>query len=54
MARKPVLRSGGEDAAEMHGQNTKEKKRKKKEQLEEELKHTEAQVTAWKSTNILR
>jgi ElaB/YqjD/DUF883 family membrane-anchored ribosome-binding protein len=54
MARRLALISNHDDVVEDHGHNTKEKKRKKKEQLEEELKHTAAEVSAWKTSNINR
>ncbi len=54
MARKLPLASNHDDVVENHGHSTKEKKRKKKEQLEEELKHTSAEITAWKTSNINR
>ena len=54
MARRPRLISNQEDVAERHGLSTKEKKQKKKEQLEEELRHTSAEIHAWKTSNINR
>ncbi len=51
------IRTRNQDAGEVgedHGSSTKEKKRKRKETLDEDLRHTVNEVNAWKTSNVNR